>query len=74
MQKIAIVTNDFPLYGVYYNKYKFSFFAIYNTTKKFIKFAQSCSSRTTNRQRIDVDIFLEQKVSLNTDSLYIFVL
>ena len=34
------------------------------TTKAFVKFVQSCSSGTTNRQRIDIEAFLQQRIPL----------
>lgn len=60
----AIVTNDFPLFYVDEAKININFLLLITTTKEFIKFAQSCSSGTTNRQRMDVDLFLEQKIPL----------
>lgn len=62
----AIVTNDFPLFYVDEAKININFLLLITTTKEFIKFAQSCSSGTTNRQRMDVDLFLEQKIPLPT--------
>jgi restriction endonuclease S subunit len=62
----AIVTNDFPLFYVDETKININFLLLITTTKEFIKFAQSCSSGTTNRQRMDVDLFLEQKIPLPT--------
>lgn len=60
----AIVTNDFPLFDVNTNKINIQFLLLITTTKVFIKFAQSCSSGTTNRQRMDIDLFLNQKIPL----------
>jgi len=60
----AIVTNDFPLFDVNINKINPRFLLLITTTKVFIKFAQSCSSGTTNRQRMDIDMFLNQKIPL----------
>jgi len=60
----AIVTNDFPLFDVDITKINPHFLPFVTTTKEFIKFAQSCSSGTTNRQRMDIDMFLEQKIPL----------
>jgi type I restriction enzyme, S subunit len=62
----AIVTNDFPLFNVNTNKINPQFLLLITTTKEFIKFAQSCSSGTTNRQRMDIDLFLNQKIPLPT--------
>lgn len=60
----AIVTNDFPLFDVNTKKINPQFLLLITTTKVFIKFAQSCSSGTTNRQRMDIDMFLSQKIPL----------
>lgn len=60
----AIVTNDFPLFDVNTKKINSQFLLLITTTKEFIKFAQSCSSGTTNRQRMDIDLFLNQKIPL----------
>ncbi len=60
----AIVTNDFPLFNINTKKINPQFLLLITTTKVFIKFAQSCSSGTTNRQRMDIDMFLNQKIPL----------
>ena len=60
----AIVTNDFPLFDVDKTKILSKFLLLITTTKEFINFAQSCSSGTTNRQRMDIDLFLNQKIPL----------
>jgi len=60
----AIVTNDFPLFDVNEKKINPHFLLLITTTKEFIKFAQSCSSGTTNRQRMDIELFLNQKIPL----------
>lgn len=60
----AIVTNDFPLFDVNQEKINPQFLLLITSTKEFIKFAQSCSSGTTNRQRMDIDMFLNQKIPL----------
>ncbi|MBF6643580.1 restriction endonuclease subunit S [Chryseobacterium indologenes] len=60
----AIVTNDFPLYDVDAKKINPRFLLLITTTKEFIGFAQSCSSGTTNRQRMDIDMFLNQRIPL----------
>lgn len=60
----AIVTNDFPLFDVNTKKINAQFLLMITTTKVFINFAQSCSSGTTNRQRMDIDMFLNQKIPL----------
>jgi type I restriction enzyme S subunit len=60
----AIVTNDFPLFDVNTKKINPQFLLLITTTKVFLKFAQSCSSGTTNRQRMDIEMFLNQKIPL----------
>ncbi len=60
----AIVTNDFPVFDVDNSVINPEFLVLITTTKEFIKFAQSCSSGTTNRQRIDIDLFLNVKIPL----------
>jgi restriction endonuclease S subunit len=60
----AIVTNDFPVFDVDESKINPHFLLLITTTAEFIKFAQSCSSGTTNRQRMDIDLFLNQKIPL----------
>ena len=60
----AVVTNDFPLFDVNNKKINPQFLLLITTTKEFIKFAQSCSSGTTNRQRMDIEMFLNQKIPL----------
>lgn len=60
----AIVTNDFPAFDINSSIINPEFLVLITTTKEFIKFAQSCSSGTTNRQRIDIDSFLNVKIPL----------
>jgi type I restriction enzyme, S subunit len=60
----AIVTNDFPVFDVDNSKVIPEFLVLITTTKEFIQFAQSCSSGTTNRQRIDIESFLNVKIPL----------
>lgn len=60
----AIVTNDFPLFDVNTKLVHPFYLYLLSTTKPFIQYAQSCSRGTTNRQRIDVDSFLSQKIPL----------
>lgn len=62
----AVVTNDFPVFNVNTKKILPQFLLLVTTTKHFIKFAQSCSSGTTNRQRMDIEMFLEQRIPLPT--------
>lgn len=60
----AIVTNDFPTYNVDTTAILPQFLLLITTTKKFIEFAQTCSSGTTNRQRIDLKKFLDVQIPL----------
>ena len=60
----AIVTNDFPVFDIDQSIINPTFLLLVTTTKAFVKFVQSCSSGTTNRQRIDIDAFLQQKIPL----------
>lgn len=62
----AIVTNDFPLFNIDTNIINPNFFFLLTSTNVFIDLAKSCSSGTTNRQRIDIDKFLNFKVPLPT--------
>jgi len=62
----AIVTNDFPLFDIDTKEINPKFLLLITTTKQFTEFAQSCSSGTTNRQRMDIDLFLNQKIPLPT--------
>ena len=60
----AIVTNDFPVFDINETIINPVFLLLITTTKAFIQFAQSCSSGTTNRQRIDIYQFLSLKIPL----------
>lgn len=60
----AIVTGDFPLFDVDNTLILTEYLFLISTTKAFARFAQSCSRGTTNRQRIDVNLFLQQQIPL----------
>lgn len=60
----AVVTGDFPVFDVDKEKLNPSYLQLLSSTKPFIKFAQSCSRGTTNRQRIDVKQFLDMQIPL----------
>ncbi|WP_228063721.1 restriction endonuclease subunit S [Faecalibacter rhinopitheci] len=60
----AIVTNDFPLFNIDTNIINPSFFFLLTSTNVFIDLAKSCSSGTTNRQRIEIEVFLKFKIPL----------
>jgi len=60
----AVVTHDFPLFNIDTKLINPQFLLLITTTKKFIEYAQSCSSGTTNRQRIDVNKFLDTEIPL----------
>jgi len=60
----AVVTNDFPTFNIDTQKILPQFLVLITTTKHFLKFAQNHSSGTTNRRRIDLDLFLDVKIPL----------
>ena len=60
----AIVTADFPVFNVNSRKVVSRYLFLLSATKAFIRFAQSCSRGTTNRQRMDIGMFLSKKIPL----------
>ncbi|MBR5082116.1 MAG: restriction endonuclease subunit S [Bacteroidales bacterium] len=62
----AIVTADFPLFDIETDIINPVYFSLISSTNAFARFAQSCSRGTTNRQRIDINLFLSQQVPLPT--------
>lgn len=60
----AIITADFFAYDIDETKIDPLFLVLITTTKQFQKFAQSASSGTTGRQRIDETKFLDVKIPL----------
>lgn len=60
----AIITADFFAYDIDTTKIEPYFLVLMTTTKKFQQFAQSASSGTTGRQRIDEKKFLDVKIPL----------
>lgn len=60
----AIVTADFPVFNVNQEKIIPQYLFLLSSTKAFARFAQSCSRGTTNRQRIDMEQFLSQRIPL----------
>ena len=58
----AVVTQDFLPYDINTTKVNPQYFVLVCTTKQFIAFCQSCSSGTTNRQRVDEAQFLNIKI------------
>lgn len=58
----AVVTQDFLPYDIDTTKVNPQYFVLVCTTKQIIEFCQSCSSGTTNRQRINEAMFLNIKV------------
>ena len=62
----AVVTSDFPVFDVDKERVLPEYLALTSSTASFVRFAQSCSRGTTNRQRIDVNLFLSQKIPLPT--------
>ena len=60
----AIITADFFAYDIDESRILPQFLVLLTTTKQFQKYAQSCSSGTTGRQRMDEQKFLNVKVPL----------
>lgn len=60
----SIVTADFPIFDVDKSKVLPEYLKLISSTSRFVEFAKSCSSGTTNRQRIDVKQFLLQQIPL----------
>lgn len=60
----AIVTQDFLAYDIDTTKINSQYLVLVSTTKQFLDFCQSCSSGTTNRQRVDEDKFLNIQIPL----------
>lgn len=58
----AVVTQDFLPYDIDTTLVNPQYFVLVCTTKQFITFCQSCSSGTTNRQRVDEAQFLNIKI------------
>ncbi len=62
----AIVTQDFLPYDLDITKINPQYLVLVSTTKEFVAFCQTCSSGTTNRQRVDEAKFLDIKIPLPT--------
>lgn len=62
----AIVTNDFPVFNIDKDSIVPQYLLLVTTTERFVEFVQKCSSGTTNRQRVDVNDFLDVKIPLPT--------
>jgi type I restriction enzyme, S subunit len=60
----AIITADFLAFDIDESVIDAYFFWLLSTTKQFITFCKSCSSGTTNRQRLDEQLFLDVKIPL----------
>ena len=60
----AVVTADFPVFDVDKERVLPEYLALISSTASFVRFARSCSMGTTNRQRIDVNLFLSQRIPL----------
>ncbi len=58
----AVVTQDFLPYDIDTEKINPQYLVLVSTTQQFMAFCQSCSSGTTNRQRIDETQFLNIKI------------
>ncbi|MCQ2285814.1 MAG: restriction endonuclease subunit S, partial [Bacteroidales bacterium] len=60
----AIVTNDFPIFNIDKGSIVPQYLLLVTTTERFVEFVQKCSSGTTNRQRVDVNDFLDVKIPI----------
>jgi restriction endonuclease S subunit len=60
----AVITADFFAYDIDQSKIEPYYLVLMTTTKHFQEFAQSASSGTTGRQRIDEKKFLDVKIPL----------
>ncbi len=60
----AIVTQEFLPYDFDLRKINPQYLVLVSTTQEFIEFCQTCSSGTTNRQRIEEVKFLDIKIPL----------
>lgn len=60
----AIITQDFLAYDIDKSRINPQYLVLVSTTKQFINFCQSCSSGTTNRQRVDEAKFLSIRIPL----------
>ncbi|BEG99203.1 restriction endonuclease subunit S [Bacteroides sedimenti] len=60
----AVVTQDFLPYDLDRERINSQYLVLVSTTKEFVDFCQTCSSGTTNRQRIDEAKFLDIKIPL----------
>lgn len=58
----AVVTQDFLPYDIDTTKVNSQYLVLVCTTRQFVAYCQSCSSGTTNRQRIDEVQFLNIKI------------
>ena len=60
----AIVTDDFPLFDINHHLVNKNYLILIAKTNLFVDSAKSCSSGTTNRQRMDMDKFLTLEIPL----------
>lgn len=60
----AIVTQDFLPYDIDTVKINPQYLLLVSTTAEFVAFCQTCSSGTTNRQRVEESKFLDIKIPL----------
>jgi type I restriction enzyme S subunit len=60
----ATITADFLAFDVDSTLINPYFLALVTSTNEFIRFCQSCSSGTTNRQRLDENLFLNVQIPL----------
>jgi type I restriction enzyme M protein len=60
----AAITNDFLAFDIDKSVVNPYFLSLLTGTKEFIRFCQSCSSGSTNRQRLNESLFLNVQVPL----------
>lgn len=60
----AIITADFFAYDINEKKINPYFLSLITTTKQFIQFSQNSSTGTTNRQRLNENLFLNIEIPL----------
>ncbi|TGE22701.1 N-6 DNA methylase [Hymenobacter metallicola] len=60
----AAITNDFLAFDINTSLINPYFLSLLTGTKEFIRFCQSCSSGSTNRQRLDENLFLNVEIPL----------
>ncbi len=62
----AVVTADFLPFAIDTAQIDPHFLVLITSTREFIRLCQNCSSGTTNRQRLDGQVFMDAKIPLPT--------